>query len=195
MNEKEMTEMMQESDAEIDQLDGLMRDFVQYTVAQPTERTQVDLSREVQATLNLLSDELRRKEIELKTQFEPNPVTVQIDPSQLRQVALNLVTFAQRSAQKSAGTKGTIQVTTAQHNGNAELVIADTGPVLSEKDQARLFEPFQSTAHSDAGLGLALIHRFVAEAGGCIDRGRASGWNSFRVVLPLAKRVSQGTQS
>jgi len=189
LDEQQMTDMMRESDDEIDHLDGLMRDFVQYTVPHTGDRADVDLRREVQATLGLVSEELRRKQIELKTQFVDRPLTVHIDPARLRQVALHLLTFAQRSA----GVKGTVQVSIAENNGAAELVIADTGPALSDADQARLFEPFQSTAHSDAGLGLALIRRFVEEAGGSIDRRKQSDMSGFRVLLPLAKHNSQGT--
>ena len=104
-------------------------------------------------------------------------------------MALNLLTFAQRSA----GSKGSIEVIMDQTDGSAELIIADSGPPLSEADQVRLFEPFQSTAHSDGDLGLALIHRFITEAGGSIVRTHSSGRNCFRLQLPLTKRSPQGT--
>jgi signal transduction histidine kinase len=114
-----------------------------------------------------------------------------MDPSRLRQIVMHLLTFAQRSA----GAKGTIEVTINLDSGFAELVIADSGSVLTDSDQARLFEPYQGTAHSSPGLGLALIRRFVLEAGGSIVRRQGSGLNCFHLSLPLVKHTSQGTQS
>jgi signal transduction histidine kinase len=191
LSEQQLTEMMRESDDEINQLDSLMRDFVQYMVPQTGEVVDVDLAHEVQATLNLLGEELRRKQVELKTRFSQQPATVHIDPARLRQIVVHLLTFAQ----KCAGSQGTIEVRINQDTQCAELVIADSGSVLAESDQARLFEPYQATAHSSAGLGLALIHRFVLEAGGSIVRQQGPGQNCFRLLLPLTKNSSQGTQS
>jgi len=189
LSDQQWTDIMRESDDEINRMDGLVRDFVQYTVPQTGERTDVDLGHEVQATLNLLNEELHRKQIKVHTQLGQQPVMVHFDPSRLRQIALILLTFAQ----KSAGAKGTIQVDIAQRDGCALLQIADTGPALSDSDQAGLFEPFQGTAHSEAGLGLALIRKFIEEAGGSIERRRQSGMCCFHVRLPLVARISPGT--
>lgn len=192
LDEQQMTDMMNESDAEIDHLDTLVRDFVQYTVPQASATSDVDLGHEIQATINLLGDELRRNEVEVQTRLAAQPVIVHMDPTRLRQLALSLLTFAHNSA----GPKGTVQIEIDQCDGLAQLTVADTGPALSGTDLARLFEPFQGAPHSQSGLGLALVQRFVEEAGGSIDRRRQSPvGNCFRVSLPLANHHSQGTRS
>ncbi len=189
LSDQQVGQMMQESSDEIDRMDALVRDFVQFTVPQPAAGAEADLAEQVQATLHLLGEELRRKQIDLKTQLPPQPLTVQMPPDRLRQAALTMLTFAQRSA----GMKGSIEVTMSQADSAAELIIADSGPPISEADQSRVFEPFRQTAHSDGSLGLALVHRFISEAGGTIVRTRASGRNCFRLHLPLANRSTQGT--
>jgi signal transduction histidine kinase len=189
LGDQQTTEILRESSDEIDGLDSLVRDFVQFAVPQPSEVKDADLAQEVQASVRLLADELRRKQIELTTSLPPQRLTVRIDPDRLRQISLNLLTFAQRSA----GEKGKIEVTVRQADGSAELIVADSGPGLSDFELTRLFEPFQPTVHSDAGLSLALIHRFATDAAGSIERRQGTGLNCFRLLLPLAKRAPQGT--
>ncbi|MCI0362150.1 MAG: ATP-binding protein [Planctomycetaceae bacterium] len=189
LSEQQVTEILHESSDEIDRMDSLVRDFVQFAVPQSGEVSQADLTQAVQATLHLLAEELRRKQIELTTKFSPDRLIVRLDPDRLRQIALNLLTFAQRSA----GDKGKIEVSTGQVDQSAELIIADSGPGLSDLELTRLFEPFQSTAHSDAGLSLALIHRLATDAAGTIERRQGAGLNCFRLLIPLAKRSPQGT--
>ena len=189
LSEQDMQDMLRESDSEIDQVDSLVRDLVQYTVPQAGEQEDIDLGREVQATVSLLGEELRRKEVEVQIRAE-KPVVVHMEPGRLRQVALSLLTFAQ----SSAGPKGVVQIDVEERDGRAVLIIADSGPALSGTELARLFDPFQGTSHSRAGLGLALVQRFVEAAGGSIDRRRESATGScFRVVLPLANHTPQGT--
>ena len=96
LSDQQVGQIMQESNDEIDRMDALVRDFVQFTVPQPAALGNVDLAEQVQATLNLLAEELRRKEIDVKTQLPPHPLTVQMPPDRLRQAALTLLTFAQR---------------------------------------------------------------------------------------------------
>lgn len=190
LNEQDLNDMVRESDAEIDHVDALVRDFVQYTVPQGGEPVDIDLGREIQATVNLLGEEWRRNEVEVHTQTAQQPVVVHMEPARLRQIALSLLTFAQNSA----GPKGVVQIDVQEHNGRAQLTIADSGPALSGTESARLFEPFQGTSHAPAGLGLALVQRFVDEAGGRIDRRRQSAVGGcFFVSLPLANHHSQGT--
>ena len=189
LSEQQVGEIMQESNDEIDRMDALVRDFVQFTVPQPADESSADLREQVQATLHLLDAEMRRKEIALTAELPPDPINVRMSADRLRHTALNLFTFAQRSA----GPKGSIEVSMSQANGAAELTIADSGKPLSQRDQDRLFEPFQATAHSDSDLGLALIQRFIHEAGGTIVRSNTAGRNRFHLQLPLAKRSPQGT--
>jgi signal transduction histidine kinase len=189
LSEQQVGEIMQESSDEIDRMDALVRDFVQFTVPQSAGDASADFREQVQATLHLLAEDMRRKHVQLKTELPDEPVNVRMSADRLRHTALNLFTFAQRSA----GENGTIEIQMSQSDGAAELIIADSGKPLSHRDQDRLFEPFQATAHSDSDLGLALIHRFIKEAGGTIVRTHSHGRNCFQLQLPLAKNSPQGT--
>ncbi len=119
-----VAEIMSESSDEIDRLESLIRDFVQFTVPPSGDDVPIDLAEELQATLNLVNEELRSQKIELHTAAPREPFMVRMVPARIRQVLLTLLTFAR----KSAGAAGRIEVTLARNQSRAELIIADGGP-------------------------------------------------------------------
>lgn len=181
-----------ESDAAIDRLDELMRDFLQYSDPTAGTATQVDLVHETEATLRLLAEDFRRDQIRVERQLPSEPAQVDIDPQRLRQVLLNLLTFAQHRAGKS----GVIRVSVERQNAGVELRVGDSGPLLPEKQREKLFEPFQAPAETGSGLGLALVQAFVEEAGGrATCNGEGSEKGRCRLWFPLDRAAVQGVPS
>jgi two-component system C4-dicarboxylate transport sensor histidine kinase DctB len=175
---------IEQSNKAVDSLDDLMRDLMCFAAPEPGTMTDLDLVAEVQATLNLLDDELRGKHIDVSSKFAAPAVSVAMSSGRLRQLVLNLLTFAEHNA----GTSGRIDVEVASRDGAAELVIVDYGPTLSPTDRASVFEPFQARRKTRSGLGLALVKTFVAEAGGQVacEPLQPTG-NRFRVQLPVSR--------
>jgi signal transduction histidine kinase len=69
--------------------------------------------------------------------------------------------------------------------------VANTGPVISPDDAARIFQPFQRlhdrTAQDGSGLGLAIVDSIAAIHGATIDaRPRAGGGLLVDVTFPAA---------
>lgn len=181
-----------ESDIEINRLDGLLHDLLQYTAPRRGERGDLDVSREMQATLNLLSEDLRRNEVQIRADLTQQPVVTPVDPVRLRQIILNLLTFAQHNAGKG----GLIEVEVVPRGEQVEIAVADGGPTLTSDQQDHVFEPFQAPASTGSGLGLALVQCFAEEAGGGVSCERRSpSGNRLRVRLPLAKGQNSGVSS
>jgi signal transduction histidine kinase len=189
---EQLTATIDESDAAIDRLDALMRDFLQYSDPSSAKTIQVDLGQEVQATLRLLGEDFRREGIEVREQIAAEALPISTDAGRLKQTLLNLFTFAQHRAGKT----GTIEVEVARSNGAALLSVGDSGPPLSESQRRRLFEPFQAPVETGSGLGLALVQTFVEEAGGGViydesdpHQGRCRMW------FPLDRSTAIGGSS
>ena len=70
------------------------------------------------------------------------------------------------------------------------MEVSDTGPGISERDVAHLFEPFwqaRAAGRGSAGLGLAIAKGIVEAHGGQIGVDTAEGRGStFWFTLPLA---------
>ena len=107
------------------------------------------------------------------------------DASAVKQVLLNLCFNAIQAVEKHAGDKW-VKVATRNLDAGLELMVADSGPGISEEIRPRLFQPFQSTKSSGFGLGLAICRDILAglDATITVDPTVADCGASFRVVFP-----------
>ena len=104
-----------------------------------------------------------------------------IAANDLRSVVTNLITNA---LQVTAG-KGPVSVRVRTDADTVTLTVADRGPGLPDGD---VFEAFYTTKSSGTGLGLWLVRRVVADAGGSIiAEGRRGGGAVFTVRMPLPR--------
>ena len=113
------------------------------------------------------------------------PTAARGDSRRIAQVLLNLVGNTRMRA-------GDVRVEVIVSDGHFVVSVADTGPGISEADQARIFEEFQQADSSSTrkkggtGLGLAIAKRIVEMHGGRIwvesTLGRGS---TFRFALPV----------
>lgn len=192
---EQITETLNESDASIHRLDELMSDLLQYASPSEGPTVAVDLVQEVQATLRLLGEGLKRDQIVVRQSLPTETAPIAIDPARLRQSLLNLLTFAQHRA----GRSGTIEVGVRRSGPRVELAVGDSGPAIGSEQRRNMFEPFQATAETGSGLGLALVQSLVEEAGGQVRcdgelNGNHQGMirNCCRVWFPCAQRGEGG---
>jgi two-component system, cell cycle sensor histidine kinase and response regulator CckA len=147
--------------------------------------------------------------LDLVLALAADPWLVKVDVGSMEQVIMNLVLNA-RDAIIGTGriTLETQNVTldaqyclTHAETAQGEYVmlgVSDTGIGMTPEVQSRVFEPFFTTkpVGEGTGLGLAMCHGIVKQAGGNIsvysEPGRGS---SFRVYLPRARGVRTSTKA
>jgi signal transduction histidine kinase len=121
----------------------------------------------------------------------PADVVADVNPHEVKQVVLNLVT----NALESISPDGLVQVRLRSRDGQAEIVVQDNGCGMTEEVQQHLFEPFftQRPSGQGTGLGLAITHRIVADHGGQIEAASAGAGQGaeFRVRLPLENEAAK----
>jgi two-component system cell cycle sensor histidine kinase/response regulator CckA len=140
------------------------------------------------------------KGVTLRVHAEPGLPAIWGDPTQMRQVVLNLVTNASDAIEAA----GTIEVRLFAVEADAtmlsELVppiepgtapgylvleISDTGCGMSPEMLARVFEPFYTTKFTGRGLGLAVVHGIVrGHRGGVRVESAPQLGSTFAVALP-----------
>lgn len=180
---------IRESDAEIDVLEGLMRDLLQFAVPDAGQRSEVELEGAVLAAIHLLEEAFRQSKVEVKTDISEEQLFVAIDPGHLRQVVGNLLSFALINTPPG----GQAEVAVTRRGNLVELVVGHSGPSLTKQQIAQIFEPFQTPRESASGLELALVHCVIVEAGGTIVcEKRVPSGNRFRISLPLVKPGKKG---
>ena len=117
------------------------------------------------------------------------PLTVPGDSDRLRQVIDNLLSNVR--AHTPPGTPA--HVTLTRVNGSAAVVVADSGPGMTEEQTAHVFERFYRTdgsrtrASGGVGLGLSIVSAVTAAHGGSVSATSKPGEGaSFRIELPLS---------
>jgi signal transduction histidine kinase len=115
-------------------------------------------------------------------------LTVDADPDQLFRILLNLARNAMQALEtRDAKDPGSDQIrVTGRREGAVVLIqVSDTGPGLSEKARAHLFEAFQgSTRTGSVGLGLAIVAELVRAHGGEIRLVEGTIGATFRLSIP-----------
>jgi PAS domain S-box-containing protein len=136
----------------------------------------------------------------LARQLDAKDASVTADPTQIRQVLMNLVgnavdaTVGHGSAVWVSTTVVALELEAAHARGFAAagnfvvLTVADDGPGIAAEIRERIFEPFFTTKPKGegTGLGLAMCASIVRGAGGVIAaESTPGGGASFRVYLPV----------
>jgi len=122
-----------------------------------------DLAVAVATALAEADDEAEQADLTVRADLRP--ASVHGDPVLLDRLVRNLVDNAIRHNRPA----GTVEVVTAQDDGDAVVTVQNTGQVVPPGEVGRLFEPFQRLAPSrtgSTGLGLAIVRSIVRAHGG-----------------------------
>jgi signal transduction histidine kinase/ActR/RegA family two-component response regulator len=166
----------------------------------------LDLSSLVWESVDLLRASIS-KTAELRCELANDLPAIQADPTQVRQVLINLVVNASEAIGSVAGV---IRVSTRRLDvpegqsyrtaleaplGPGSYVcleVADTGRGMSEETKAKLFEPFFSTKFAGRGLGLAAVLGIVRGHRGSIQvYSRQAQGTEIEILFPAAQACSQ----
>lgn len=144
----------------------------------------VDLSRQLQEGSGLLR-QLTGDSVRLHLDLPAEPAIVRLDPVQFDQLLHNLTTNA-RDAMPGGGA---LTIRLAVEADRVLLTVSDTGMGIACEHLPHLFEPFYTTKAIGAGtgLGLAMVHGIVDQAGGTIEVDSTVGvGTTFRIGFPRA---------
>lgn len=158
---------------EIDRLNNLVTEFLDFVRPDALKDDPVDLSALAREVLEMvkLNQGLRgdvQQIVDLKAQ---QPIGGHRD--KLKQALLNIVINAYQSMGESGDPR--LEVSTFEQDGKVVIKIRDRGIGIDEKGLRKIFEPFHTTKPKGTGLGLAVTHKIVESHGGRIFVESAKG--------------------
>ena len=159
---------------------GLVDKILAFSRQTPVEIVPHRLSPVVAEAMDLLR-QTTPANIVLRESLRDDGATVMLDPGQIHQVLMNLVTNAIHAIGDAQGDVEVIvrdaradELSALAGGAKADrylcLSVRDTGSGIDPKTIARIFDPFFTTKEvgKGTGLGLAMVHGIVTEHGGDI---------------------------
>lgn len=178
---REMRELANTIREEIRRLDDLVGDFLLFSRADRVEHQPASLEALVDEVLRLLEPEAAAAGVILRREALGQPVpSFRMDAQKIKQVVINLV----RNAIEAMPGAGTVTVESGVVDGQARLVVRDTGPGLPEGID--VFQLFVTTKPKGTGLGLSIVQQIVLQHGGEITATSEAGDGAcFTITLPM----------
>ena len=178
---KENKELMSIVIREVDRLNGLITELLEFARPRTLETERLDVGATMAEMLKVFENDKRLGDTPVELAADAD-VLVDADPAQLRQVVWNLL----RNAAEAAPAQK-ISVRVQADGERVALTIRDRGPGIAPEHRARIFEPFFSTKDGGTGLGLATVHRIVDEHKGAVEFDcPPDGGTAVTVRLPRA---------
>jgi signal transduction histidine kinase len=166
----------------------IVKNFLALARQQPPERRQAQINQIVKEAVELLAYPLRVDNVEVQLDLAEDLPTLSVDPHQLHQVLVNLITNAHYAMRQTPPPRRlTLSTCFDPASGGVAIEVADTGPGIPPEIQPRVFEPFFTTKPSGqgTGLGLSICHGIVESHGGTIRVTSTPGQGAaFCVELP-----------
>jgi two-component system sensor histidine kinase PilS (NtrC family) len=176
-----------------DQMECLVRNFLLMARSNLGKRSETDMGRLVEDVIESLTYGAEwNPQVEVRKTLGQD-LRVMGDPSEIRQVLLNLLINAMQAMPDG----GTLSVTACPDriDGEAPAVrieIGDTGTGIDPAHLEKIWEPFYTTKERGSGLGLAIVRRIVESHGGRVAvQSDAREGTRFSIGLP---RIAVGRE-
>lgn len=163
---------------------AITRRLLSFGRTQAEEVTTFDLVEAVDEMQSLILPIFHRG-IKVRMDLPSPGLRVRMDREELELVLLNIASNACDAMPQG----GRFALSVESDGDHARMRMEDTGEGMAPDVLARIFEPFFTTKPKDkgTGIGMAIVHRFVADSGGEIDVDSAPGEGTrIRIRIPLA---------
>ncbi len=157
--QEEEQKLMSIAIREIDRLNGLITEFLDFVRPETLRDDPIDLNHVIRDVLEMMkfNKSLRaetRQELDLSAKLE-----ISGNRDKLKQALLNIVINAYQAMNESA--EPVVTISTADREGRVVLKIRDRGCGIDEVGLRKMFEPFHTTKPKGTGLGLAVTHKII----------------------------------
>lgn len=166
----------------------IVQNFLTFARKHPMEKTNVNLNKLIEVSLELMDYDLRASGVRLIREVQERLPDVFADPNQLEQVFLNIINNAVQAMEGSPREK-VLKIVTDSSDNHVRVVIMDSGKGIPSSILEKIFDPFFTTKEVGVGtgLGLSISYSIIKEHSGNIyAQNHAEGGALFKVELPVS---------
>jgi len=173
---------------EVDALKTLVNEFSSFARLPEIQKSVEDLNELILEAVNLFK--AAHDSIQFKIELAENIPCLELDPSQIKRVLINLFDNAVAAMEQ----RGIIEIQTefVMDGQGVRLTVSDEGCGIEANAFDQLFEPYFSTKEGGTGLGLAIVQRIIADHGGTVRaEPRENKGSRFIIEFPENGRVKE----
>ena len=189
LNDSTDIEMANDLISEVDRINDIIEGMLSFAKPQPLKKENTQLKTILIQTVQLVLNTARKNEIDIGFNYQADREDIFADPSQLKQVFLNII---MNSIQAIKSTPGKIEINVIFSEGKnnyAPLYIIefiDNGEGISNEDIDKIFDPFYTTKNEGTGLGLSISYGIINQHGGDIEFFSEPGKGTkVKIRIPL----------
>jgi two-component system, NtrC family, sensor histidine kinase PilS len=151
---------------ESERLNETIRSFLAYARPQRQSMRHMDVRQVITDTATLLQNSPERSESHrIGVDVPGEPVMLQADEAQIRQIVWNLATNGLR-AMPSGGALTLAVSPSTDDAPHVAISVSDEGVGIAPDELEGIFQPFRGSFERGTGLGLAMVHRIVSDYSG-----------------------------
>jgi len=186
--------LAEEIDNNVDRASRIINHMREFGRKSEVEKEEVQVNDALNKALELFSQQLKLREIEVIKELEEDLPTILADANRLEQVFINVLTNARNAIEEKwgqhvhkGGTKKIFLKTSAKDK-TVIIEVKDTGTGIPDSILDKIFDPFFTTKRvgGGTGLGLSISYGIVRDYGGSIEVKTKEGEGStFIVQFPI----------
>lgn len=182
---------------EVDRINEIIEGLLSFSKPSKPLTEMVNLDQLLFQTLNLIATTAKKKNIEVTYNYDAGEKNLKADPSQLKQVFLNIIMNALQAMPDGGSLIITVDIRkTTGFSGTTKadfyIVFEDTGIGIPPENLEHIFDPFYTTKKEGTGLGLSISYGIIQQHGGDIEIESRSGEENAEnhgtkvsILLPL----------
>ena len=158
-----------------------------YSKPQAIELQRLDLASLIIDVATSYTKQLEESNIDVDLDV-PHNLWVELDPILMRDAFRKLID----NAVEAMPNGGQLTITSLIGRAGLDIEFADSGRGISDELKERLFEPFATTKHDHAGLGLSLVRDIVNSHHGTVSVDDCpEGGSAFTISIPFRNTTRQ----
>lgn len=162
-NPRFMAAMAEDIPPEIERIDALIKEFIEYTAPRRPNRESIPLLEALENVLSFLHVQLRDIQVFLNVD---RSINVFFDRNHLRQIFINILINSIDALGQTQNPRIEIEASAAA--SQVKLEISDNGPGMDPQALQYIFDPFFTTKDTGNGLGLFISRQMAEENGGTL---------------------------
>jgi len=145
--------------SEVERLENFLGDLRDFTRPPMPSKQQVNLNDIIHEVDVLMQEQAKSQGVTLEEHLDPRLPALEADPNQMKQVLLNLV----KNALEALDSGGRVVLSSGADNHEVWFTVQDNGGGMPPEVLEKIFSPFFTTKEKGTGLGLAVIHKIIAD--------------------------------